>query len=68
MEAFVYQAVVMNVVWHWEITVLILAFPMDIKFQLKAEIEHPGMKGLTDIDYMHDIMQKLNQFHIPLLN
>lgn len=40
---------------------------MDIKFQLKGEIEHPGMKGLTDIDYMHDIMQKLNQFHIPLL-
>lgn len=68
MEAFVYQALIMNVVWHWEITVLILAFPMDIKFQLKREIEHPEMKGLTDIDYMHDIMPKQNQFNIPLPN
>ena len=40
---------------------------MDIKFPFKAEIEHHNLKGLTDIDYMHDIMQKLNQFHIPLL-
>lgn len=68
MEAFVYHALIMNVVRHWEITVLTLAFPMDIKFQLKWEIEHPEMKGLTDIDYMHDIMPKLNQFNLPLLN
>lgn len=58
----------MNVVWRWEITVLILAFPMDIKFQLKWEIERHEMRGLTDIDYMHVIMHKLNQFNIPLLN
>lgn len=32
MEAFVYHALIMNVVWHWEITGLILALPMDIKF------------------------------------
>lgn len=68
MDAFVYQALVMNVVWPWEITVLILAFPMDIKFLLKGEIEHLEMKGLTDIDYMHDIMPKLNQFNILLPN
>lgn len=63
LEAFVYQALIM---WHWKITVRILAFPMDIKFQLKGEIEHPQMKGLTNIDYMHDIMPKPNQLNIPL--
>lgn len=68
MEAFVYQPLIMNVVRHWEITVLILAFPMDIKVQLKGEIEHPEMKGLTDIDYVHDIRPELNQFNITLLN
>lgn len=31
---------------------------MDIKFQLKGEIEHPEMKGLTDIDYTDDIKPK----------
>lgn len=50
-EAFVYQALLMNVVWHREITTLILSFPMDIKFQLKWEIERHEMRGLTDIDY-----------------
>lgn len=45
----------MNVVWHWEIIAFVLAFPMDIKFQLGLDIEHPEMKGLTDIDYMQDI-------------
>ena len=68
MEAFVYQALIMNVVWHWEITALVLAFPMDISFQLKGEIEHPDMKGLTDIDYMHNIMPTLNQSNTPLSN
>lgn len=67
MEAVVYS-LIMNAVWHRKITVLILAFPMDIKVQLKGEIEHPEIKGLTDIDYMHNIKPKLNQFNIPLPN
>lgn len=68
METFVYYALIMNVVRHTEITALALAFPMNIKFQLKQEIEHSEMKGPTNIDAMHDGIPKLNQFSILLLN
>lgn len=58
----------MNVVWHWEITDLSLALPMDIKLQLKREIEHLEMKGQNGIDYMRDMMPGLDQFITPMAN
>lgn len=58
----------MNVVWRWKITALILAFPMDIKFQLKGEIGHPEMNRLTGVDYIHKVTLKLLPFNISLLN
>lgn len=54
----------MNVMWHWEITVFILTFPMDIKSQLTVEIERPKMKGLPDVDCLHATMPQLNQSDI----
>ena len=56
-RAFVYRALIMNVARRREITVLVLSFPTDVKFQLALEIEHPEMKELTDIDYMPNRMR-----------
>ncbi len=53
--SFVYQAFIMNAMWHSEITVFILLLPIDIKSKLQLEIERRQMKGLSDIGYMHRI-------------
>ena len=47
----------MNVARWREITVFVLSFPTDVKFQLALEIEHPEMKELTDVDYMPNRMR-----------
>lgn len=53
--SFVYQAFIMNVMWHSEITVFVLPLPIDIKSKLLLEIERRQMKGLSDIAFMHRI-------------
>lgn len=37
---------IMKVELHWEMTLLVLLSPMDIKFQLKREIERPEKERL----------------------
>lgn len=59
MEGFIYQALIMNVVCHGEITVLISPLPMDIKFKLKRQIVHLEINWFTD--YIHKIVPKLFQ-------
>jgi hypothetical protein len=46
-EPIVYQALIIHVMWQWEIIVLMLPFPMDSKSQFRPEIEHCEMKGLV---------------------
>lgn len=49
----------MNVVCHWEITVLISPLPMDIRFKLKRQFVHLEINWFTD--YIRKMVPKLFQ-------